>query len=188
MGARYADWGQRLAKAGFAVLLPDSNGSRGLGSQCGARQRSMRVDRERVADADAARAGCSSSRGSCADRVSLLGWSSGAIAALWAVRAPHGCDATAPDFRSAVAFYPGCRRLGRHRLERARADADPDRARRRPGVGRGLPADGGGRARPQRAGVNSRLSGRVPRLRPPQPAAAGRTGHGLLGRRQRPGA
>jgi dienelactone hydrolase len=113
MGARYRDWGQRLAKGGFVVLLPDSNASRGLGSQCGARSRSLRVDRERVADADAARAWLQLQSWVIADRVSLLGWSSGAITALWTVRARPQVQANAgPDFRSAVALYPGCRRLG----------------------------------------------------------------------------
>ena len=47
----------------------------------------MRVDRERVADAEAARAWLQKQSWVVADRVSLLGWSSGGIAALWAVRA-----------------------------------------------------------------------------------------------------
>jgi dienelactone hydrolase len=112
LGARYRDWGERLAKSGFVVLLPDSNSSRSAGSQCALRSRSIRNDRERVADADAARAWLQSQSWVAADRVSLIGWSSGAIAALWAVRArtlPQAQDA--PDFRSAVALYPGCRRL-----------------------------------------------------------------------------
>jgi dienelactone hydrolase len=109
-GSRYADWGQRLSDGGFAVLLPDSNGSRGLGSQCGVRSRSVRVDRERVAVANAARVWLQQQSGVDASRVSLLGWSSGAIAALWAVRARVAAT-DGPDFRSAVALYPGCRRL-----------------------------------------------------------------------------
>ena len=114
LGERYRDWSQRLVKDGFAVLLPDSNASRGLGSQCGVRARSQpRVDRERVADADAARTWLQSQPWVAADRVSLLGWSSGAITTLWAVRAkPRPGAKDGPDFRSAVAFYPGCRRLG----------------------------------------------------------------------------
>jgi dienelactone hydrolase len=111
-GARYRDWGERLARTGFVVLLPDSHGSRGTGSQCALRSRAIRNDRERVADADAARAWLQSQSWVSADRISLLGWSSGAIAALWAVRArpqPQGKDG--PDFRSAVALYPGCGRL-----------------------------------------------------------------------------
>ncbi len=113
-GARYRDWGERLSKAGYVVLMPDSNGSRGVGSQCTTRARAIRNDRERVADANAARAWLQSQSWVAPDRVALLGWSSGAIAALWAVRAraqlqPQSKDN--PDFRSAVAFYPGCRRL-----------------------------------------------------------------------------
>ena len=113
LGARYQDWGQRLAKDGFAVLLPDSNASRGIGSQCAVRSRTIRVDRERMADADAARVWLQTQSWVAADRVSLMGWSSGAIAALWAVRVRPVPDAkTGPDFRTAVALYPGCRRLG----------------------------------------------------------------------------
>ena len=110
IGVRYRDWGQRLAKEGFAVLFPDSNGSRGLGRQCGApSRRSVRVDRERVADAMAARQWLQQQPWVVADRVSLMGWSSGGITALWTVRAARPVEGT--DFRSAVAFYPGCRRL-----------------------------------------------------------------------------
>ncbi len=112
-GTRYRDWGERLAKTGFVVVFPDSNASRGTGSQCGTRLRSVRADRERVADADTARAWLQSQSFVAADRVSLLGWSSGAVAALWAVRVrPQPEVKDGPDFRSAVALYPGCRRLG----------------------------------------------------------------------------
>jgi len=107
---RYQDWGQRLAHGGFVVLLPDSNASRGLGHQCAIRNRNLRTDRERVADADAARRWLQQQSWIIADRVSLMGWSSGAIAALWAVRV-RTAPQEGPDFRSAVAFYPGCRRL-----------------------------------------------------------------------------
>jgi dienelactone hydrolase len=112
LGSRYRDWGERLAKNGYVVLMPDSNGSRGAGSQCATRSRSIRADRERVADADAARAWLQSQSWVVPDRVALMGWASGAIAALWAVRArPQPQSNDGPDFRSAVAFYPGCRRL-----------------------------------------------------------------------------
>src|SRR5258708_11385656 len=49
LGARYRDWGERLARNGYVVLMPDSHGSRGVGSQCATRWRSIRNDRERVA-------------------------------------------------------------------------------------------------------------------------------------------
>jgi dienelactone hydrolase len=114
LGARYRDRGERLAKSGFVVLFPDSNGSRGLGSQCGVSPRTLRADRERVVDAVAARQWLQQQSWVVADRVSLLGWSSGAISALWAVRTGIQVQADAKagaDFRSAVALYPGCRRL-----------------------------------------------------------------------------
>jgi dienelactone hydrolase len=131
--------------------MPDSNGSRGAGSQCATRSRSIRNDRERVADADAARAWLQSQSWVAPDRVALLGWSSGAIAALWAVRRAHAAAIQdGPDFRSAVALLSGLPAAQQRRLERAGADLDLDRARRRPGLGRDLPADGGGRARPER--------------------------------------
>ena len=108
---RFADWGDRLAADGLAVLFPDSFSSRGLSRQCRVRERRVRSSRERVADANAARRWLQSQSFTIKDRVSLMGWSNGAIATLWAVRrraTPR--DGTA-DFRSAVAFYPGCRRL-----------------------------------------------------------------------------
>ena len=37
--ARFADWGDRLAAAGLAVLFPDSFASRDLGNQCRVRER-----------------------------------------------------------------------------------------------------------------------------------------------------
>jgi len=108
---RYRDWGQRLAAAGFAVLFIDSYGSRHLGNLCRTRTRTVRNDRELVADANAARRWLQGQAWVTADRISLLGWSDGGVAALWAVRPQARLDERQPDFRSAVALYPGCRRL-----------------------------------------------------------------------------
>jgi dienelactone hydrolase len=113
VAGRYRDWGERLSAAGFAVLFPDSFGSRGLASQCAVRERSVRTGRERVADALAARHWLQSQGWVVAKRVSLLGWQNGGVAALWTIRrhARGGGGESGPDFRSAVALYPGCRRL-----------------------------------------------------------------------------
>lgn len=111
MATRYNDWGRRLANAGFAVIYPDSYGSRGLANQCGIGRRSVRSDRERVADANAARLWLQTQPWVASDRVSLLGWSSGGVSTLWAVRA-RTLVKDGKDFRSAVALYPDCRRLG----------------------------------------------------------------------------
>src|SRR6202035_2679111 len=41
------------------------------------------------------------------NRVSVVGWANGGVASLWAVQ-PHAVPKDGvPDFRSAVAFYPG---------------------------------------------------------------------------------
>lgn len=109
---QYADWGERLAAQGLAVMFPDSYASRGLGSQCRVRSRSIQPSRERVADAHAARTWLQAQDWVVKDRVSLLGWSNGAIAALWTVRPRAAPKDSHPDFRSAVVLYPGCRRLG----------------------------------------------------------------------------
>jgi dienelactone hydrolase len=108
---RYRDWGERLTAAGFVVLFPDSFGSRGVTSQCNVslRERKVGTARERVADANAARQWLQTQRFVEKNRVSLLGWANGGTAALWAIR-PRIAKQS-PDFRSAVALFPGCRRL-----------------------------------------------------------------------------
>jgi dienelactone hydrolase len=109
---RFADWGDRLTAAGLAVLFADSFGSRGLANQCRVRERRVRSSRERVADAYAARRWLQGQEWVIKNRVSLMGWSNGAMATLWGVRPRAAARDGGPDFRSAVAFYPGCRRLG----------------------------------------------------------------------------
>jgi dienelactone hydrolase len=105
---RYQEWGERLMAAGFAILFPDSFGSRGLTSQCRVRQGAARASRQRTGDANAARHWLQTQPWVIADRVSLLGWSHGATTVLWTVRRrPIAHDKT-PDFRSAVALYPNC--------------------------------------------------------------------------------
>ena len=107
----YGEWAKFLVGKGYAVLFPDSFGSRGLGPQCREAHRKVRAWRERVADANAARRWLQAQSFIRADRVSLIGWADGGSAALWTVRrntAPHNDGA---DFRSAIALYPGCRRL-----------------------------------------------------------------------------
>src|ERR1700704_2709148 len=79
---RYRDWAQHLTKAGFVVLYPDSYGSRGLGSQCAVRNRAVRTDPQRVADATAPRRWLQKQPYVEPDKVALLGWSTGAISAL----------------------------------------------------------------------------------------------------------
>jgi dienelactone hydrolase len=110
VAAKYRDWAQLLVRDGFVVLFPESYGSRGLGSQCSVRNRSVRPEHELVDDANASRRWLSQRPEVRADHISLLGWSNGASSVLWTVRPQRKAD-DRPDFRSAVAFYPVCRRL-----------------------------------------------------------------------------
>jgi dienelactone hydrolase len=108
----YRAWGERLAAAGYAVVFPDSFGSRGAGPQCTVRERRIRARIERVGDAHAARQWLQAQPWVKTDRISLIGWSHGGSAALWAVRPRLPALDRRLDFRSAIAFYPGCRLPG----------------------------------------------------------------------------
>lgn len=109
LSARHSDWGERLAMEGFAVLMPDSYGSRKLGSQCGVKELTVRASRERVADAAAARYWLQSRNDIRADRIALLGWSGGGSTVLAAIRKDRRPADERADFAKAIAFYPGCR-------------------------------------------------------------------------------
>jgi dienelactone hydrolase len=106
---RYRDWAEQLLRAGSAVLLPDSYGSRELGPQCRVKERRVLARRERVADILASRQWLVQQPWAARDRISLLGWANGASALLWAVRPQLSSRGVEPDFRSAIAFYPDCR-------------------------------------------------------------------------------
>ena len=106
---RYRDWAERLLKAGNAVLLPDSYGSRELGPQCRVKEMHVKARRERVTDIAASRAWLMKQSWVAHDRISLVGWANGASALLWAVRPQSAARDVEPDFRAAVAFYPDCR-------------------------------------------------------------------------------
>jgi len=106
---RYRDWAEQLLKAGNAVLLPDSYGSRELGPQCRVKERRVLARRERVVDIMASRQWLAQQPWVSQDRISLIGWANGASALLWAVRPQLASRKIEPDFRAAVAFYPDCR-------------------------------------------------------------------------------
>ena len=109
LNARHADWGERLAAQGFLVLLPDSFGSRELGSQCSTLDRAVRPGRERVADTFAAKAYLQGRSDVKPQSVSLMGWSHGGSTVLSTAAAGALDTSGGPAFARAVAFYPGCR-------------------------------------------------------------------------------
>lgn len=106
---RYRDWAEDLVKAGYAVLLPDSFGSREVGPQCREKDRKVHARRERVADVAAAHKWLTAQSWVARERISLIGWAHGASTVLWAVRPQLAVGGKEPDFRSAIAFYPECR-------------------------------------------------------------------------------
>ncbi|MGL4441839.1 MAG: dienelactone hydrolase family protein [Bosea sp. (in: a-proteobacteria)] len=107
--ARHADWGAKLAEAGFLVIMPDSFRSRGLGSQCGTLNRTVRPGRERVGDVLATKTWLQARGDVKPTAISLLGWSNGGSTVLAAVRRDRRPADRAPDIARAIAFYPGCR-------------------------------------------------------------------------------
>lgn len=108
--SRYRDWTDYLNKAGYAVILPDSYGSRDLGPQCRVKTSPVRASHERVADIQASKQWAAAQSWVMKSRISLIGWGDGADALLWAVRPQRGERGSA-DLRTAIAFYPDCRPL-----------------------------------------------------------------------------
>jgi dienelactone hydrolase len=110
LDGRFADWGARLSALGYAVLFPDSFGPRGIREICSRSDSPVDATHGRPEDADAALAWLARQPFVRADRVGVIGWSNGAMTVLAladpARPRPPGLGA---DFRSAVAFYPGCR-------------------------------------------------------------------------------
>ncbi|MFY8113563.1 MAG: dienelactone hydrolase family protein [Rhabdaerophilum sp.] len=108
MSARHRDWGDRLQAAGFVVVFPESFASRGLGSQCNVRDRDVR-SKDRAYDAFATAEWLAARPDIQRSRIGLLGWSNGGTTVLSAardIRRPKGVD-----FKTAIAFYPGCRTM-----------------------------------------------------------------------------
>lgn len=112
--ARHADWAKRFVELGYLVLLVDSFGPRGLGSQCTVRERSFSVFGDRVRDAYAALAWLQQQPEVRGDRISLMGWSNGASVVLAALATTNGArPSLKQSFHRAVALYPGCTGVAR---------------------------------------------------------------------------
>ncbi len=118
INARELDWAARLNQAGYGVLMLDSFSTRYIGEMCSAGSFQPGVYRWRAEDAYGALLWLQAQSFVEPDRVALIGWSLGGGTTMVAIgRHSPGRpdDMTQPDFRAAVAFYPGgCRaeRLG----------------------------------------------------------------------------
>lgn len=115
--SREADWAQRLTSQGYVVLAVDSFTTRAQASEC-ARGGPVRPQVERALDAYGALRFLQRRADVEPDRVALIGWSHGGGTVLFAIASssPARSEASAPpDFRAAVAFYPGwCNNTAQH--------------------------------------------------------------------------
>jgi len=107
---RYAEYVERLHRAGYHVLLPDSFAARGERSICTQRSadRRIKVDTRR-GDVAAAVRWLARQPTVDARRIALLGWSHGAMTALASL--DRSVPGSASPVAGAVVFYPGCRWL-----------------------------------------------------------------------------
>jgi len=123
--SREMDWARRLNQQGYVVLAVDSFTTRGASSEC-AHAGSVTPEIERPRDAYGALRFLQAQPYVKADRIALIGWSHGGGTVLFSIgpRSPARAalddksrDATpaAPDFRAAIAFYPGwCNTFSQH--------------------------------------------------------------------------
>jgi dienelactone hydrolase len=110
LAKREADWAKRLVRAGYAVLLPDSFTARGLRQICTVHDRTI-FPKDRADDVAASAEWLGQQPYIDSKRLALMGWSHGAMTTLWAVRPDF--MATTPQFKTAIAFYPGCREIAK---------------------------------------------------------------------------
>ena len=108
LSKRETDWADRLVGAGYAVLFPDSFTARGMRQICTEHKRSI-FPKDRADDVAAAVEWLAKRPDIDTDRLALMGWSHGAMTTLWAVRPDF--MAGLPQFKVAIAFYPGCRQI-----------------------------------------------------------------------------
>jgi len=103
--ARDHQWRDLLAERGHPILLPDSFGSRGLGSQCPNASRTIGPNGKRRTDTVAAAKWLAAQPGTPPGGIVVMGWSNGGSTVLAAAAQgvmPPGI------VRAFVAFYPGC--------------------------------------------------------------------------------
>lgn len=106
IAAREKDWAERLVRQGYAVLLTDSFNARGFRQLCTTNHRQI-VPKDRAEDAAAAARWLARQTWADPSRLALMGWSHGAMSVLWTVRPSFMAGPV--RYRTAIAFYPGCR-------------------------------------------------------------------------------
>ncbi len=106
--ARELDWAEAWVGDGYAVLFPDSFNPRGYREICRLTEGNRPIrPRHRADDATAAQAWLAQQPFVEKARIAVVGWSHGGSSTLWA--ADKGAASVAAAFKTAIAFYPGCR-------------------------------------------------------------------------------
>ncbi len=105
VSARHLDWALTLRDQGYAVLMVDSFGPRGIDQVCTYSERAVRATVERKRDAWAALAYLKNRKDVDEERIAVMGWSQGAGTVL----AAYGPGGKGAGYRAAIALYPGCR-------------------------------------------------------------------------------
>lgn len=106
----YFAWAYRFQQLGYTVLAVDSLGPRHHGEMCSIGGFDSNVYRDRPKDAYGALAWLQTQGDIRGDRIAAIGWSQGGGTVLLSIgnhSLGRPADLTAPDFRAAVAFYPG---------------------------------------------------------------------------------
>ena len=111
INSRDLEWGKRLAENGYIALYPDSFTSRGLKDLCSAKDK-VRIPRDlRPSDVYGALKWLVTDPTIFSkvkpDAIALMGWSNGGSTLLWSLdKGKKPIDL--PEFKAAIAFYPGC--------------------------------------------------------------------------------
>jgi dienelactone hydrolase len=113
---RHQEWAYLLRDRGYVVLMPDSFNPRGVRDICHRKNRgNLDPDGDRARDAFGALAYLAAQPFVKGDRVGLMGWSHGSMTTLATIdvgaKARAAAQPMSTDFRVAVAFYPGCKKI-----------------------------------------------------------------------------
>lgn len=112
---RYRQWAEDFRHWGYAALMVDSFGPRGL-KNC--RSSTGGTVQDRVQDAYMALRYLQNQPFIRGSHISVIGWSNGGTAVIRAIdhSGPQVAKRPVPDFRAAIAFYPKCFGTGSFRI------------------------------------------------------------------------
>ncbi len=105
---RDLEWGQRLAAHGYVAIYPDSFTTRHISEICRSKTAKGMAKKIRPLDAYGALRWLQSLDYVKKESIALIGWSNGGSTLLAAIDEKFSRDKTLTDFKTAIAFYPGC--------------------------------------------------------------------------------